>query len=173
MKAYALADIFKFVVGVEEEGNVFYKTVAASMTVKRLKDLFTSLAAQEVKHAKIFLKLYKAHAGKNTDFSASEELSELLDTLTRGLLFPDLSEVRDTLAGKSRDAAVAVIRIAMEVELNTILLYRTIRELLAESQTKAVLDAVIQEEEKHLVRLKRVRLDIDPLYAGLRYGKFF
>ena len=171
MKTYALRDIFKFIIAVEEEGNAFYKAVATATEGKLLKDLFISLSKQEVKHAKIFLKLYKSYDEKGVNFTAGEELSELLDTLMRGLLFPDISEVRDALR-KKRDL-VSVIKIAMDVELNTILFYQRIKELLAQKQTKAILQKVIAEEEKHLIRLKNTRLEFDALYAGLRYGKFF
>ena len=172
MNTYALRDVFKFIIGIEEQGNAFYKLVAVSLSTRSLKDLFTYLAKQEVKHAKVFLKLYEKHAEKNAVFSASEELSEFLDTLTRGLFFPDLAEVRDALKNK-KEAASAMVKIAMDVELNTILFYRQINELMASPEIKSVIDEVIGEEENHLARLKRARLDVDPLYAVLRYGKFF
>jgi rubrerythrin len=61
----------------------------------------------------------------------------------------------------------------MDVELNTIIFYQKIKEFIRSKQAKEALDKIISEEERHLVKLKNIRLDLDPSYAGIKYGKFF
>lgn len=61
----------------------------------------------------------------------------------------------------------------MEVEINTIIFYQKIKEMVKVKQVKQVLDKIIQEEERHLIKLKNIRLDLDPFYAAIKYGKFF
>ena len=172
MKTYKLEDIFKFAFNVEEHGKRFYQAASIYARDKDIKGLFLYLSKAEVKHAKIFLKFYKIYSKKNSFFPADERFEELLDTLFRGMLFPDISEIRDVLAKKSK-RILSILKIAMEVETNTIIFYQNIKELIRPAQVKLALDKIIKEEQKHLIKLKNLRVDLDPLYAGIQYGRFF
>jgi rubrerythrin len=173
MKTYNLEDVFKFAINMEEQGRQFYEVAAQYARKKNIKNLFSYLAKAEVKHAKVFLKFHKIYAKKKTFFTVDETFEEVLDGLLRGLLLPDISEVRDMLLKRRRQELISIIKIAMDVELNTILFYQKLKEVLGRKQPKQALDKIIKEEEQHLIKLKNLRLDFDPFYAGLRYGKFF
>ena len=173
MKSYKLEEVFRLAINMEEQGRNFYQAASQYARQKSIKNLFSFLAKEEVRHAKVFLKLYKIYARKKSFFPVDARLEEFLDTLLRGLLVPDIAEVRDALLKNNKSKLTALIRIAMDVELNTILFYQKLKEIVRGPAVKEALTKIIREEEKHLVRLKNVRLDLDPFYAGLQYGTFF
>jgi len=173
MKTYKIEDIFRLSINLEEQGKKFYEVAAKEAEEKRIQNLFIYLARAEVKHAKTFFKLYKIYAKKNGTFPADERFDDFLDTVVRGLLFPDISEIRDTLSNKGKKNIINMVKIAMDIETNTIIFYQKIRELVRPLKIKEALNKIIKEEEKHLIKLKNLRLDLDPLYAGITYGKFF
>ena len=171
MKTYNLEDIFKFAINMEGQGKVFYDAVSDNTEDKKAKELFSYLGKQETEHAKTFGRLYNIYAKKGSSFSADEHFEEVLDTLFRGLLVPDISEVRDALVRKKR--ITSIIKIGMDVELNTILFYKKLKESIGAGEAGKALEKIIAEEENHLVRLKNLRIDVDPFYAGIEYAKFF
>ncbi|MBP7087876.1 MAG: ferritin family protein [Candidatus Omnitrophica bacterium] len=173
MKIYKIEEIFKLAINLEERGQKFYEASADYADKKTIKDIFSNLAKAEVKHAKTFFKLYQVYSKKESTFSADERFEELMDTFLRELVFPDISEVRDSLFKKDKNNLITIIKIAMEIELNTIIFYQRIRELIRPTPVKEILGKIIKEEEKHLIDLKNSRLEIDQLYAGIKYGKFF
>ena len=173
MKSYNLSDIFKFAINMEDQGEVFYENVSLYAKDKSSKNLFSYLQKQEMEHSRTFKRLSDSYAKKRIFFNVDTEFDEVIDTLLRGLLLPDISEVRDVLRKDRKDGLVSIIKIAMEIELNTIIFYKKLKEILKPKILKTVLDKIISQEESHLVKLKNVRLDLDPLYAGLKYGKFF
>jgi rubrerythrin len=172
MKTYKLEDIFKFACRTEEQGKVFYETTATSAQDKEIKDLFLYLSKAEITHAKTFLKFYNLYSKTHSTFPADERFEELLDVLLRGVLFPDISEMQSILTRENK-RLVSILKLAMEVETNTIIFYRNIKEVIRTPEVKEALYIIIKEEEDHLIKLKNLRVDLDPLYAGIKYGKFF
>lgn len=173
MNTCKLEDIFRFAIEMEEQGKIFYDTVSTYTEDQKIKKLFGYLKDQEEKHAKTFLKFYNLYSKKKLSFSLNEHSAEVLDVLLRGLLLPDISEVRDTLAKNKNEDIISIIRISMDVEINTVIFYQRLKEIIGEEETDKALDKIIKEEESHLVKLKNLRADLDPLYASLEYGKFF
>lgn len=171
MKTYKLEDIFKFAIDLEKQGERFYKIATDYTSKKETKELFTYLSRWEAKHALTFSKFQRVYLKKKLYFLADERFELLSEVLLRGMVFPDISEVRDKL--KKEENIVSIIKMAMDVETNTILFYQRFKELLKQKELEKALDKIIREEENHLLKLKNLRLDLDPLYAGLKYGKFF
>jgi rubrerythrin len=157
----------------EEQGKIFYDTVSTYAEDQKTKKLFDYLKDQEEEHAKTFLKFCNLYSKKKSSFSLDEHSEGVLDTLLRGLLLPDISEVRDTLAKKKSEGILSIIKIAMDVELNTIIFYQKLKEAIGEKETGEALHKIIKEEESHLVKLKNLRANLDPFYAGIEYGRFF
>lgn len=172
-KIYALKDIAEVASQIEEKGKSFYENAADIIDGKASKKVFSWLAKEETKHAQRFRQLAGECAKNDVSFSLDEEAGELLDTFMRGLLFPDISELRDSAARAGNDKALAAVKIGMDVEMNTIIFYQKLKELAKNEEMQTLLKTIILEEERHLLTLKSLRLDIDPLYAGSAYGKLF
>jgi len=172
MKTYKLEEIFQFAVGVEEEGKRFYDEAAEQAQGKEAKELFVYLGKQEAKHAQKFLKFHAAYARKRASFQADGRLRELLETLMRGMIFPPMSQMKEALGDQDTRPLLPIIRLAMGVETHSILFYQEVNSLVSEAETKKAISQIVQEEENHLVKLKNLRMDLDPYYAASKYGRW-
>jgi len=173
MKTYPLEDVFKFAVDVEEQGKRFYDAGSLQAEKDEVKDLFAWLAKEEMKHAKKFLRFQKAYSRKEESFKADARLDGLLNTYMRGMIFPDLPDLKEVLGRKDRNPMLSLVKAAMGVETNSILFYEEMKSLLGEEETKDALSKIIKEEQGHLIKLKGVRLELDPYYSAIRYGSWF
>ncbi len=173
MKTCQLEDVFQFAVDVEEQGQRFYDAGSAQAEKDEVKDLFTWLAKEEMKHAKRFLKFQKSYSRKKKSFQADARLDGLLNTYMRGMIFSDLAGLKEVLGRKDRSPMLSLVRAAMDVETNSILFYEEMKSLLAEEETKDALSKIVKEEQGHLVKLKGVRLELDPYYSAIKYGSWF
>lgn len=173
MSQHRLEEIFKFAFQVEIQGKKFYANVSGFAQKKQAQDVFAYLSKAEEKHARIFQNFFNIYVKKKTSFTADDGFAELLDALARGLLFPDLTEMQYILNKDEKENITAIIKIAMDVEVNTILFYQRIKERIRQKPVQNAVNKIIKEEESHLVDLRNLRLDLDPLYAGLQYGRFF
>jgi len=173
MKTYQLEDIFKFAVDVEEQGKQFYDAGSLQAEKDEVKDLFAWLAKEEMKHAKKFLKFQKGYSRKGGSFKADARLDELLNTYMRGMIFPDPTDLQEVLGRKDRNPMLSLVKAAMGVETNSVLFYEEMKSLLGEEETKDALSRIIKEEQGHLIKLKGVRLELDPYYSAIKYGSWF
>jgi rubrerythrin len=91
----------------------------------------------------------------------------------RGMIFPDRAKLREAIGQRDRNPLLSLIRIAMEVEANSVMFYQEMSSLLAEAEAKEALAKIVKEEQGHLIKLKQRRLELDPYYAALKYGSWF
>jgi rubrerythrin len=91
----------------------------------------------------------------------------------RGMIFPGLADLREVLGQKDHNPVLLLVRAAMGVETNSILFYEQMKALLGEEETKDALSKIVREEQGHLIKLKSMRLELDPYYSTLRYGRWF
>lgn len=173
MKTYKLEDIFQFAVDVEEQGKRFYDAGSGQAEKDEVRDLFAWLAKEEMKHAKKFLKFQEAYSRKGGSFQADARLDGLLNTYMRGMIFPDLADLKEVLGRKDRNPMLSLVKAAMGVETNSILFYEEMKALLGEEETKDALSKIVKEEKGHLIKLKGVRLELDPYYSAIKYGSWF
>jgi len=61
----------------------------------------------------------------------------------------------------------------MAAEKNAILLYTELAKLAKDKDQKKFFDKIVKEEKSHLVMVAGLRADNDPMYAALRFGRFF
>ena len=61
----------------------------------------------------------------------------------------------------------------MQTEKNSILLYSELSKLTRDKEQKKILEKITKEEKAHLVMVRGLRADFDPMYAALKFGRFF
>ncbi len=166
MAKYAFDDILRWAVNIEQQGEIFYEKALRLTTDKQLQKLFVYLRDQEIKHARRFTRLANRTRRRKGSFKADSQFEDLLDAFMRGMAFFDVSEVRDT-AVQQKNAHVRLLKLAMDVEINTLIFYQKVREYVKEKPARDTLSLIIGEEEKHLLKLKKIRMYRDSLYAGL------
>ncbi|MBN2482960.1 MAG: ferritin family protein [Candidatus Omnitrophica bacterium] len=168
MKEYLLTDIVAWAIKIEQQGELFYEKACGYTDDSEIKKLFMYLKSEEVKHIRRFNRLGNSFRKSNAFFSVDTRFEDLLDAFMRGMAFFDVSEIRDKIARRKDRNTQDLLRLAMDIELNTILFYRTIDEYAKSGPVRKALKTIIHEEEAHLVKLKGVRKEKDPLYGEFR-----
>jgi rubrerythrin len=157
MTIFSIRDVFDIAVKIEEKGEEFYRDTAEVITQPEVKALFNHLADEEVAHKRLFQKMAQKIGAINLEAPAREEFYTYLETYTQNLIFSDVRSETKTPA--IRDARAALLY-AIEKELDSVLYYKEIRELIPASEYKLI-DGIIEEERRHVVRLSELKKSLD------------
>lgn len=146
-------DVAKAALEIERRGEVFYLTAAQNALDTDAKSLFTTLAAEEAEHAKLFVGLAERLDKLGTScelpaWSNAEEyrsyLSALLDS---HCLFMEADTVAEGLAWRE------ALRMAIHFEKDTLLFFQEMRSLVPQSEV-AFVERLINEEKHHMQTLR-------------------
>lgn len=150
MAIFNLRDVFNIAVKIEEQGEQFYRKVASLVESETVKELFNKLANDEVSHKAIFSRMAADLGEINLSKIREGEFEEYLNAYTEKLIF-DTSETFIEELSRNFDLAKA-IQYAMDRELESVLFYKEIKEIVADSE-KGVVENIIKEEYRHFVNL--------------------
>jgi rubrerythrin len=166
-------DVFDFAIKAEKDGMDFYMKAAKKFSGnKDLKKLFASLAKEEANHMRIFMDFTIKAEGKGIDRRLkSPDIDDYLEAIVQEGLFPKGETVNKRLETVETVAQAAAI--AMTAEKNAILLYTELAKLAKDREQKKYFEKIAKEEKSHLVMVSGLRADNDPMYAALRFGRFF
>lgn len=165
-------DVFDFAIRAEKEGIEFYTKAAKKFADRDVKDLFMKLAKQEAEHLKLFTEIkLKADIGGIDPSLKNPEIDDYLESIVQEGLFPKGETVNKRL--EKVDGVVAAAVIAMKAETNAILFYTEMAKLSRDREQKKLIEKIIKEEKSHVVMVRNLRADHDPMYAALTFGRFF
>ena len=139
---------------VEENGANFYRYAMQIAGKEETKSLFRQLADEEVKHQKTFSEILAGMDQSTPPEGYDGEYAAYLHNyVDNRLVFKT-----DVLAGelgaiKDEESA---IDFAIRRELDSLLYYREIRELLPADRREAI-DRIILEEKKHFMKLSEMK----------------
>ena len=148
-KQTKLVDILKMALMMEERGYRFYTTLAGLVKDERVKQLALKLAGDEKEHKKIFAQIINEYSGDET---LEQEGMSYLNAIGKGVIFPDISEVKE-LAGKI-DSFKDVLSIAIEAEKDAILLFHELTVRIRSQKVNRIIYKLLEEEKMHLVELR-------------------
>lgn len=138
-ETYVTEDLLNTLIALEIRGNENYTRLAAQAPDSRSQELFSLLAAQELKHKAIY-EGFKTHLG--TDGEADAEYLNYVALLLEKQI-PVIAEARvpeDFEAG---------FRLAVTLEKETLFFLHEVKNLLPAEQASQV-EPLIREERKHL-----------------------
>ena len=165
-------DVFDFAIKAEKDGMAFYTKAAKKFDAEDLKKLFTNLAKEEANHLRIFSDFKVQAELKGTDQTLrNPEIDDYLEAIVQDRLFPK-GETVDRRLEKVETVGQACA-IAMAAEKNAILLYSELAKLSRDRDQKKFFEKIAKEEKFHMVMVRTLRANHDPMYAGLTFGKFF
>ena len=159
MQVFTANDIVEVAVRIEENGINFYNFAQQIAKTEDAKKLFDQLAHAEAAHKRTFEKLlsqietYKPAETYTGEYSAY--LRNYVDNnliFTKDVMDKQLSKVTDTLGA---------VEFALQRELDSILYYHEIKNLVPQSQHETI-EKIINEERKHYAML----LDMKKRYAS-------
>ena len=164
--------VFDFAIEAEKSGMEFYMKASKKFPDKEIKNLFVALAKEEAKHLEIFLELKANAEEKGIDQCLkSPDIDAYLETIVQEGLFPKGETVNKRLEKVKTVAEAAAI--AMTAEKNAILLYNELARLSKDKDQKKYFEKIAKEEKSHVVMVANLRADNDPMYAALKFGRFF
>jgi rubrerythrin len=157
MGNFKAGEILEIAIRIEENGEKLYRHAVTLTDDAGIKDLFASLADEEVKHKKTFQAMVSKLESYEPQETYPGEYFAYLRAYADNIIFPKdvLEEELDGLY----DAEDA-IEFAQQREIESILYYIETKSIVPESQAVEI-DKIINEERRHYLKLVDVRRTLD------------
>lgn len=153
MNIFDVTEIYQFAVQIEENGEKFYRAMVEKFDEPKVKELFGLLAEEEVYHEKVFKEMLAKIEDYNPSESYPGEYFDYLHAYADNLVFT-LDKIDEGIG--SVHTVDEALQFAIGKELDTILYYHEMRNVVPEHQQKLV-DDIIDEERKHVVKLTEMK----------------
>ncbi|MBC7321438.1 ferritin family protein [bacterium] len=154
-KNYSLEEILEIAIRIEEDGVVFYESLANRTKNKEAVEIFRYLAGEEKEHIAVFKSIYKDLTGRRFDKAFNEEEANLyLHSLVENRVFKNQKEIKEFV--EDARAELSAIELAIQIEKDTILYYYEILEGL-EDREKNLVKEIISQEKTHIYRLTNLK----------------
>ncbi len=157
MSIFEPSEIFQFAIRIEENGEKFYRGMALKLDNKEVKELFSALADEEVKHRLTYegmvsnIEKYEPFENYPGEYFAYLRAYADNHIFTPNKLKEEMEKIRD---------AASALEFAIDRELDSILYYQEVKKLLPENQ-RNVIDKIIDEERRHFVKLSSCKQSVD------------
>lgn len=150
MAVFEASDIIEVAIRIEENGANFYRYAVQVAGKEETKALFRQLADEEVKHQGTFAEILAGMDQSIPPEGYDGEYAAYLHSYVDNSLVFKTDGLADELA-RIRDEASA-LDFAIKRELDSLLYYREIRELLPADRREPI-ERIILEEKKHFMKL--------------------
>ncbi len=155
-------NIYDFAIQMEDDGYEYYIELANSATLPGLKTIFTSLAADELKHAGLFRALKLAEPSDSIPVSnALDTAQNVFKLLPRGS--EGLKNVADSLAAYQH---------AMKLEADSFRFYEEAANKEVDVKIKDLLLQIASEEHEHFIILENLYHFVNAPNQSLEWGEF-
>ncbi len=151
---YSYSAVIDYAISIEQEGIRLYTDAAAELDNEPARNILLHLAEEEKKHEKYFRKL-KSGISENDErkIEFNEEILDYIKALSSREIFPE-----DDKPFKERFQTLEdVIQFGLQTEKDSILFYVELSHLDCDAGTKQVLESIIKEEKRHMVKLTEIR----------------
>jgi len=156
MSLFEPGEIFQFAIRIEDNGEKFYRQMAQKFNETKVKELFSYLADEEVKHKKTYEEMVSKIEKHEPFETFPGEYFAYLRAYADKIIFTQKKFDEDIANIKDINAALDY---AMNAELDSILYYQEIKNLVPENQRKTI-DGIIEEERRHFVKLSEIKRTI-------------
>ena len=150
---FSASEVVTMAVQIEKNGLEFYNAMAAKTQSEKSKELFSFLAAEEIRHKATFQKMLNNLKQLELTASEEEEYNNYLGALTSSRVFNQQVSTDEIV--KNLDDATA-IDLAIEAEKDSILFYYELMEQ-AMDEDRSAIEKVIKEEKSHYAMLMRMK----------------
>jgi rubrerythrin len=149
-RTYNIDEIFEIAEQIERNGVAFYRRAAESSMDEERKQKFLDLAEMELSHERTFAAMRTEQENAPTSFDPDGEATRYLDAIADGYIFDLRADFIEDLAGKTLEE---ILKIAIDLEKNSIIFYLGLWDLVSESLGKERMEAIIVEEMNHITLL--------------------
>ncbi len=156
MSLFEPSEVFQFAIRIEENGEKFYRQMVQKFEDSKVKELFSYLADEEIKHKKIYEEMVSKIEKYEPFETFPGEYFAYLRAYADKIIFTQ-KEFDEEIA-KIKDINAA-LDYAINAELNSILYYQEVKNLVSENQ-RSTIDKIIEEERRHFVKLSEIKRTI-------------
>jgi rubrerythrin len=148
-------EVIEMAIQIEKKGFEFYSYLAKNAKKDKIKELFNWLANEEQKHIAIFEDLRNIFSKIDTTSPYNwEEVALYFRALVDTQVFPKTDD-EDSLKNEFHNE-IGAIHIAISFEKDNILYFQEIKDLVEMKEMK-IIDQLIKEEKKHIMKLLDVK----------------
>ncbi|MBW1895446.1 MAG: ferritin family protein [Deltaproteobacteria bacterium] len=148
---YNAEEIYDIGIQIETNGWAFYQAAAESAEEEDVKKLLTDLAHWEKAHIDLFKELKKQiPSDLQTDPSLDLDQQQLLYLKAAADTHIFTKNADPVALAKTCKGPMDVLRVAMDFEKDSVVLYAAMKDLVPESLGKDNIDKLIQEEISHI-----------------------
>jgi rubrerythrin len=151
---FRASEILEIAEKIEEHGETFYRHAAAICDDKEVKGLFEFLAGEELKHQKTFQGMLSKIEHYQPPESYPGEYFQYLSAYSQNLVF---SEKEFKKKMDEIDTVADAIEFAIQKEMESILYYLEMRNLVPAGPQQAEIDQIVDEERSHYLKLNEVK----------------
>ena len=152
--SFNVSEILQFAIRIEENGEEFYRLMAQKLKKLELRETFTYLADEEVRHRHIFETMASRIVTYEPPESYTEEYFAYLKAYADGYIFT--KEKKGKLMARKVKTAKEALDFALGAEVDSILYYLEAKNLVSDDQ-KGIIDKIIEEERRHYLKLVALR----------------
>lgn len=147
------AEVYEMGEEIERNGDRFYRKALDFTNNPELRDMLTCLADQERDHIALFRELREKlpPAASSASPLDDDDVSLYLQSLADSKVFKTSEDV-DRVLGQAKTIE-EILDLALRFEKDSILFFQWARDLTREDWGKEKIDALIEEEKKHIVQL--------------------
>ncbi len=156
MSLFEPSEIFQFAIRIEENGEKFYRQIVQKFEEPKVKELFSFLADEEIKHKKIYEEMVSKIDRYEPFETFPGEYFAYLRAYADNIIFTQKKFDEEIANIKDMNAALDY---AINAELDSILYYQEIKNLVPDDQRKTI-DGIIEEERRHFVKLSEIKRTI-------------
>jgi len=150
-------EVFDIAIRIEENGGKFYRKAALLQSDAADREMLEKLAAVEDGHKQYFekMKIALTDAEKgSTVFDPMDESTQYLAAMVDSHKGEGSPAAANALTGE--ETVAEILRIAIELEKESILFYLGLMDWVPTELEKDRLDQIIREERRHVVQLNAV-----------------
>ena len=150
---YNIVEVFELAQQIERNGSAFYRAAAKAHGDEKARALLGSLALMEDQHEILFARLAETVSAKlgQSGYDPDAEALAYLQIAAGSHIF---TTTLDPLTLVSQAKSIAdVLRVALQVEKDTVALFSGLRDVMPESWGRADVSLIIDEEKRHVVML--------------------
>ncbi|MCK4672871.1 ferritin family protein [candidate division WOR-3 bacterium] len=156
MSLFEPSEVFQFAIRIEENGEKFYRQMVQKFEDPKVKELFSYLVDEEIKHKKTYEEMVSKIEKYEPFETFPGEYFAYLRAYADKIIFTQ-KEFDEEIA-KIKDINAA-LDYAINAELNSILYYQEVKNLVSENQ-RSTIDKIIEEERRHFVKLSEIKKTI-------------
>ena len=149
---FSVAEIIDIAIQIEKNGEAVYRNALKGVSDRSMISLLVWLADEEVRHKKWFSKLKTVIPPTTED----PELEEIGREVLRAVVSHKSFSLDDSDLTKIREVD-DLLDLAIEFETDTVVFFEMIRAFIDDPETLEQLDAIIDEEKRHVQVLREFK----------------